>query len=310
MFRFLFKSPNAPDRVLPIVQLSPKDFAGKKDDFSVRWLGHSSLLFELAGKRFMTDPVFGNAAPIPFVVRRYTENPLRIGELPELDFVVISHDHYDHLEYDFIRKIRFEKFPIIVPLGVGARLRSWGIASNRIRELGLHESAVIDNIKVTAVPARHFSGRSWSDRFQTLWVSYVIETLPEKKSGKKPEKIFFGADTGYGRQFAQIGKKYGPFDLVCLEIDAWNENWPYNHMFPREMPLAFRDLKGKLFLPIHWGVFDLAMHKWDLSIGMILEEAKKNSIICLTPLMGEKVDLNKKELPQKMWWKVPEGEKK
>ena len=303
MFRFLFKSPNAPEWDLPKVHLSPADFSGKKDMFSVRWLGHSSLVFELAGARFMTDPVFGNAAPVPGVVRRYTENPMKISELPELDFVLISHDHYDHLEYDFIRAIRFKKFPIVTALGVGARLRSWGIDASRIKELGWHESVVIGNIKVTAVPSRHFSGRSWADRFQTLWASYVIESLPEKDSGMESKKIFFGADSGYGKQFAAAGKKYGPFDLVCLEIDAWNENWPYNHMFPGEMPPAFRDLKGKLFLPIHWGVFDLAMHKWDHSIGEIVRLAKENNIPCITPLMGEKVDLTGKELPQKEWWK-------
>ena len=133
--------------------------------------------------------------------------------------------------------------------------------------------------------------------------SYVIESLPEKDSGMESKKIFFGADSGYGKQFAAAGKKYGPFDLVCLEIDAWNENWPYNHMFPGEMPLAFRDLKGKLFLPIHWGVFDLAMHKWDHSIMEIVRFAKENNIPCITPLMGEKVDLTGKDRSQKEWWK-------
>lgn len=310
MFRFLFQSPNAPENDLPVVTLSPEDFKGKKDAFSVRWLGHSSLVFELDGKRFMTDPVFGNAAPVPGVVRRYTENPMKIDALPELDFVIISHDHYDHLEYDFIRKIRFEKFPVITALGVGARLRSWGIDGDRIRELGWNESTLIGNIKVTAVPSRHFSGRSWADRFQTLWASYVIETLPAEKSGEKSKKIFFGADSGYGKHFALIGEKYGSFDLVCLEIDAWNENWPYNHMFPREMPLAFRDLKGKMFLPIHWGVFDLAMHKWDFSIGEIVRIAKENHIPYFTPLMGEKVDLTAKNVPQKEWWKDVSGLKK
>ena len=312
MFRFLFQSKNAPEHPLPKVTLSPEDFKGKKDDFSVRWLGHSSLVFELAGKRFMTDPIFGNAAPVPFVVRRYTENPMKIKELPELDFVIISHDHYDHLEYDFVRKIRFEKYPIVTALGVGARLRSWGIEKDRIKELGWNESVTIGNIKVTAVPSRHFSGRSWKDRFQTLWASYVIESVPEKASGKESngKKIFFGADSGYGKHFAAIGKEYGPFDLVCLEIDAGNENWPYNHMFPREMPLAFRDLKGNLFLPIHWGVFDLAMHKWDLSIGEIVKEAKKNKIPYFTPLMGEKVVLTEKNLPQKEWWNALSNLKK
>lgn len=298
LFRFIFTSENAPGKDLPIVKLSRRDFPPEKDAFSVRWLGHSTLILEMEGLRFMTDPVFGNAAPLPGVLRRYGKQPLPIKELPELDFVLISHDHYDHLEYSFIRKIRFEKFPVICPYGVGARLRSWGIGKERIKEIGWWESINIGKLKITATPARHFSGRSWSDRDQTLWASYVIEG--------KGKKVFFGGDSGYGRHFAGIGKKFGPFDLVCMEIDAWNEKWPNNHIFPHEIPKAVKELKGKLFLPIHWGVFDMARHKWDLSIEMLMEEVKKSAIPCATPKMGEKffpASPSPSPIPSSFWWK-------
>lgn len=293
LFRFIFTSSNAPEEILPIKELSRKDF-GKKETFSVRWLGHSTLLLEMEGMRFMTDPVFGNAAPVPGVLRRYGKAPLPMKELPELDFVLLSHDHYDHLEYAFIREMRFKKFPFICPYGVGARLRSWGIGNDRIKEIGWGESITMGNLKITSAPARHFSGRSWSDRDQTLWTSYIMEG-----AGKK---VFFGGDTGYGRHFARIGEKYGPFDLVCLEIDAWNEKWPNNHLFPHEVLKATKELKGNLLLPIHWGVFDLARHKWDLSINMLMEEVKKNPVKLVTPVMGEKFSPLSPP-PPSLWWK-------
>ena len=296
LFRFIFSSGNAPEEELAMVTPAKKDFPEKRDDFSVRWLGHSTLLVEMGGVRLMTDPVFGNAAPIPGVLRRYAKPPIPIKELPELDLVLISHDHYDHLEYRFIRKMRYKNVIFLCPYGVGARLRSWGIANKHIKELNWGESFVFKNLKITSTPGRHFSGRSWSDRDATLWSSYILEA-----SGKK---FFFGGDSGYGRHFAAIGEKYGPFDLVAMEIDAWNEKWPNNHIFPHEVPRAVKELKGKLFLPIHWGVFDMAGHKWDLSIEMVCNEWKKSTdpAPLVTPLMGEKFFPAAPPEPR-FWWK-------
>ena len=281
MWRFLFHSVNAPRTFrIPQKPWDPELFAGKAAGFSVYWLGHSSLIFELDGVRFMTDPVFGNASPVPFTVKRYCEPPMKREDIPPLDFLIISHDHYDHLEYDTIRAIRDKKYPIVTSLGVGARLRGWGIAPERIFELNWHDGIEIEGTKITAVPARHFSGRSLKDRNRTLWSAWVIE-----RGGKK---IFFGGDSAYGRHFKAIGDKYGPFDLACLEIDAWNEGWPHNHMFPHEFPAAAAELKAKLAMPVHWGVFDLAMHPWKESVTMVAAEAKKAGIPLFTPLMGEK----------------------
>ena len=280
-FRFLFTSENAPDFELPHVPLTRSSFPAQPEDFAVYWLGHSTLIFELASVRFMTDPVFGNAAPLPCIVERYCESPLPRAELPALDFILISHDHYDHLEYATIRALRNEEVHFIVPLGVGARLRGWGIAPERIHELNWGEELQFSGLKITALCARHFSGRSTGDRNRTLWAAFLIE------GGDK--RIFFGADGGYGKHFREIGDQYGPIDLVCLEIDAWNERWPNNHLFPDETVRAFRDLKGKIFLPIHWGVFDLAMHPWNESIDKVTAVARNAGIRILTPKMGEKI---------------------
>jgi len=298
MWRFLFQSVNAPRTFrIPQKPWSRDLFAGKDAGFSVYWLGHSSLIFELDGIRFMTDPVFGNASPVPFTVRRYCDPPMKREDIPPLDFLIISHDHYDHLEYDTIRAVRHEKYPIVTPLGVGARLRGWGVAPERIRELNWNESVTLGDTKVTAVPSRHFSGRSLKDRNSTLWASWVIE-----RNGKK---IFFGGDSAYGKHFKTIGKTYGPFDLACLEIDAWNEGWPHNHMFPHEFPVAAAELKAKLAMPIHWGVFDLAMHPWKESITMVAAEAKKAELPLFTPMMGEKA-FPGRTVTSEWWADLPE----
>lgn len=277
--KFLFKSKNAPSFQIPQEQDRHDSSTPLKDAFSVYWLGHSSLIFELGDTRFMTDPVFGNAAPVPGIVTRYCEPPIRRSELPPLDFIIVSHDHYDHLEYDTIRALRHTDIIFVTPLGVGARLRSFGIKPENIRELYWYESTQIGNTTITATPGRHFSGRTLKDRYKTLWASWVIEN-----GGRK---IFFGGDSGYGKHFKDIGKKFGPFDLVCLEIDAWNENWKNNHMFPHEFPVAAKELNAKLAMPIHWAVFDLAMHPWKKSITKVSEEAEKAGLPLFTPMMGE-----------------------
>ena len=295
--KFLFKSKNAPSFQIPQKQDRHDSSTPLKDAFSVYWLGHSSLIFELGDTRFMTDPVFGNAAPVPGIVTRYCEPPIRRSELPPLDFIIVSHDHYDHLEYDTIRALRHTDIIFVTPLGVGARLRSFGIKPENIRELYWYESTQIGNTTITATPGRHFSGRTLKDRFKTLWAGWVIEN-----GGRK---IFFGGDSGYGKHFKDIGKKFGPFDLVCLEIDAWNENWKNNHMFPHEFPVAAKELNAKLAMPIHWAVFDLAMHPWRDSITMVSAEAEKAGLPLFTPMMGEIAYPGKTQT--RSWWQdLPE----
>ena len=279
-FRFIFEKSHAPKQPWPRVELLKGSFPAKPEFFNVCWLGHSSLIFELGGRRFMVDPVFGNAAPVPGAVRRAVPSPLPREEIPELDFVVISHDHYDHLEYETIRAFRNKKFPIVTSLGVGARLRGWGIPKERIIEMNWNNYTTVAGVKIVCHPARHFSGRGLKDRYATLWSSFSFE-----RDGRK---IFFGGDSGYGSHFAAIGRDYGPFDLVCLEIDAWNPLWPDNHSFPEQVIREFKELRGRMLLPIHWGVFDLAMHPYYESVNKVRSLAREEQIPLLLPAMGER----------------------
>ncbi len=290
--KMLLSAPNAPQKPLPLVPLTRASFSAERDPFSVRWLGHANMIFELDGVRFITDPVFGNAAPIPGIVSRYTPSPLPRTELPELDFVLITHDHYDHLEYETIRALRDSTVPFVTSLGVGARLRGWGIGAERIHELGWGDAVTLGKLQIQAFTARHFSGRTFAGRNKTLWSSFVI-------SGPE-HKIYLAADGGYGKHFKEIGDQYGPFDLVCMEIDAWNENWPYNHLFPAEAIKAMRELRGARLMPVHWGVFDLAMHPWDASIRELVKDADEAKLSLVTPVMGEKVTPGVSQTTR--WW--------
>ena len=289
--RFIKRSPFAPKQKLPMKKLTRADFSQTADDFALYWLGHSSVLLELDGKRILFDPVLKNAAPIPFMVPRYNKAPVKVSDLPQIDIVIISHNHYDHLEGKTVQSLKNSKF--IVPLGVGAALRGWGIKNENITELGWEDKYSNQGINITAETAVHYSGRGLGDRNKTLWNSYIIEA--------NNKRIFWSGDSGYGTHFKKIGKKYGPFDLAAIEIDGWNTGWPNTHMFPQEVIKATKELSSKKLLPIHWAVFDLALHPWHESIDMLWQENQKNNIQILTPLMGEKINvLNSKT---KKWWR-------
>jgi L-ascorbate metabolism protein UlaG (beta-lactamase superfamily) len=291
ILRFFSKSRNAPDRPLPKIMLDKFSFPDLPSDYALYWLGHSTAILELGGKRLLFDPVLDNAAPLPFMVPRYDEAPIKREDLPALDYVVITHNHYDHLERETVRSLQKGRF--IVPLGVGAALRGWGIDSNRIIELGWGENFEDGDLTLTALEGIHFSGRSFFDRNKTLWVSYVIESAQKR--------VFWSGDTGYGDHFARFKKEYGPFDLAAVEIDGWNTGWPRSHMFPGEVVQAALDLGARQILPIHWGVFDLAMHPWHESIDAFLDEAETQTFETLTPQMGERIIPG--ETPTKYWWK-------
>ena len=291
--RFFSRSPNAPDKALPKVGLDRTSFPNPPSDYALYWLGHASAILELDGKRLLFDPVFCNAAPLPFMVPRYDAPPLSREDLPPLDYIVITHNHYDHLERRTVRSIAKGRF--IVPLGVGAALRGWGIAPDRITELGWGESFREGSLTLTALEGIHFSSRSFSDRDKTLWAAYVVSS--------DQKKIFWSGDTGYGGHFARIGKERGPFDLAALEIDGWNDAWPLSHLFPKEAVKAALDLGARQVLPIHWGVFDLADHPWHESIDAFLKEAEGKPFQTLTPRMGERID--SRDVPGDRWWRQP-----
>lgn len=288
---FFLKSKFAPERPLPCEPLNRESFAKQPEAFGFYWLGHSSVILELNGKRIFFDPVFENAAPLPLLVPRYGDSPLSLTDLPPIDLVIITHNHYDHLERKAIQALKDALF--VVPLGVGSALRGWGVDPAHITELGWGEVAEGDGLTIMAERTSHFSGRGLSDKNKTLCNSYILQ------SGEK--RIFWAGDTGYASHFAEIGAQYGPFDLVALEIDGWNTGWRNTHLFPHEVIQAMQDLKSVNLLPVHWGVFDLAFHPWTESIEMVMNEAQKTDIRPITPIMGQWTDLNTETTD---WWRT------
>jgi L-ascorbate metabolism protein UlaG (beta-lactamase superfamily) len=293
--RFFKTSPNAPEFPLPKQVISKDDFSETPSDFAAWWFGHSTFILELDGKRILFDPVFENGGPLPFILKRFDAPPMNREDLPEIDLVIITHDHYDHLETATIKFLASQNTEFIVPLGVGARLEGWGVQKNNISEIGWHEAKTSGSLQITALPGIHYSGRSFNDRDKTLWATFVI------KGSEK--NLFISGDTGYGSHLKDIGEQYGPFDLAFVEIDGWNKGWPLTHLFPEQVIQLCQDIDTKLLFPIHWGVFDLALHPWDESIRMVADLAAENDIEMVTPIMGEKVIPG--QSPTNNWWKTP-----
>lgn len=265
-------------------------------DLAATWLGHATVLLEIDGRRLLADPMFGDrASPSPLVgPRRMHPVPLDVADLPPLDAVLISHDHYDHLDRPTIAALRTtSQAPFLVPLGVGAHLRAWGVPAGRIVELDWHHSHELHRLAITCTPARHFSGRG-AARNTTLWSSWTV-TGPR-------HRVFFGGDTGYTAAFADIGRRYGPFDLVALPIGAYDPAWPDIHMTPEQALRAHRDLAGALLLPIHWATFNLALHGWSEPVERLLRTADGQAV--LTPPPGRRVVGGDPAMPEP-WWRAP-----
>ena len=257
------------------------------------WLGHSTILFKTAGKVFITDPVFYRASPIPLGGSPFPmQHTPRIADLPPIDAVLISHDHYDHLDYRAIQELNDKVGHFFVPLGVKAHLQRWGVRDDKITELDWHESAAIGAVRLTLVPARHFSGRGLNNRGSTLWGSWVV---------KSPEfSLFFNGDSGYGKHFAEIGAQYGPFDLAFMENGAYNPNWALIHMMPEQSVQAVLDVQAKMVMPIHWAKFDLSYHPWKEPIERFMVAAEGKPIQVTTPQIGQIFELT--HLPKERWW--------
>ncbi|MDH2997029.1 multidrug transporter [Pasteurellaceae bacterium LFhippo2] len=287
------RSHNAPEQGLPVEKLQRSSF-GAPEEFAYYWFGHSSAILEINQQRFLIDPVFNNAAPtsLPFVMQRYQDAPIDVKSLPEIDVVLITHDHYDHLEAPSMRYLADKAKRFVVPLGVGSRLLSWGVPADKITELGWEDSTQVGDVKLTAEKSLHYSSRWTNDRNSALWVSYAFES--------PTQRIYWSGDSGYGKHFAEIGKKYGHFDVAFIEMDAANPGWPNTHMFPEQAVQASIDVNATRFLPIHWGVFDLAGTKWNSSIISIEKEAKARNVRLDVPKIGQKYhpDTHQNE----NWW--------
>ncbi|TVT50594.1 Zn-dependent hydrolase [Amycolatopsis rhizosphaerae] len=263
----------------------------------VTWYGHASSLVELDGARVLIDPVWSErVSPSRFVgPRRMHRPPHKLEELPRLDAIIVSHDHYDHLDASAVRTLtRTQEAPFVVPLGVGAHLRRWRVPAARIIELDWHETTEIAGLRITAADAQHFSGRAFT-RNNTLWASWVI-------AGAK-RRVFYTADSGYFAGYAEIGRKYGPFDAALVQIGAYHPAWPDIHMTPEEGVAAHLDVRGGLLIPVHWGTFRLALHAWDEPVERVWREAKAHDVALAVPRPGERIDVD--GVPQvDPWWQA------
>ena len=266
------------------------------DRFSVIWLGHSSVLIRISDLIILTDPVFSKrASPVSFVGPesfKYTI-PFSPETIPFPDIILISHDHFDHLDYKTITNYYAHVKSFIVPLGVKSHLVRWGVPKENIIELDWgSEFGFSDGLKFIAAPAQHFTGRHGQDN-STLWCSWVIK----EKSGS----IYFSGDSGYSDHFKETGEKYGPFDLAFIECGAYGKYWPYIHMVPEESAQAGLDVNAKVVLPIHWGKFNLAFHPWKEPVERFSAEANKLGIQFVTPIPGQEIRADE-DLPQDKWW--------
>jgi len=292
------KTERVPAKQLGPFHTNPKVYdAPPASGLRITWMGHSSILIEIDGKKILTDPVWGQRASFSSFIgpKRFFPAPLPLQELPILDAIILSHDHYDHLDHPTISKLTNIDTPIYCSIGVGPIIEKWGIAKSRITEMNWGDNVTVGgDLKITATPARHFSGRSIINRNQTLWSSWVIKG--------HTHNIFFGADSGWFPGFKDIGDLYGPFDLTMLEIGAYGKGWPDIHMGPDNASNAHLALRGKLMMPIHWGTFNLALHAWREPIQLLQGFAQQKGIFLFVPKPGEPTEVTGSY--NSKWWEI------
>jgi L-ascorbate metabolism protein UlaG (beta-lactamase superfamily) len=281
----------------PLPSFDPRPRWQRTAETGVRatWLGHSTVLVELDGVRVLTDPVWGaQLSPVPLLSpKRFQPVPLSIETLPEIDVVIISHDHFDHLDRPSVERLARRNVPFVTALGVGAHLASWGVPVETIRELDWWESVEVSGLTITAAPAQHFSGRSLI-RNRTLWASFAVRA--------QNHAFFFSGDTGLTTEYAQIRERLGPFDLVMLEVGAYHPAWGDIHLGPDNALKALALLGGGPLLPVHWGTFDLALHAWDEPAEALLSLAPKQDVALMMPRLGEPIEPSRVEAVDP-WWR-------
>ncbi|MGP8216940.1 MAG: MBL fold metallo-hydrolase [Bacteroidia bacterium] len=284
-----------PSHILPSVKTDLKNLPDGNP--VVIWFGHSSYLVKIDGKHILVDPVFSNyLSPVKMKsVKNFAgSNVYSAEDMPPIDILLITHDHYDHCDYETIMKLDHKTKYIITSLGVGSHFEYWGFDMNKVTELDWNESTEkINGLKITAAPARHFSGRGFK-RNKTLWSSFILKT--------KDHSIYLGGDSGYDTHFKEIGKKYGPFDLALLESGQYGDAWKSIHMIPEETIQASVDIKASKILPVHWAKFSLSLHPWDEPIERLTKKAAEMNVEVTTPMIGEPVIIGEK-YPAQMWWR-------
>ncbi len=292
---FFSANPKEPTQPLPSVKTDLK--ALNADENVLIWMGHSTYFIQLDGKKVLVDPVLsGYASPVSFTTRAYQGTDIyTTDDIPEIDYLFLSHDHWDHMDYNTLKKLSPKIRKIITGIGNGAHLTHWGFEPEIITEGEWYESFQFDGgIEVSITPTRHFSGRGLK-RNQTLWASFALKT--------PSSSIYIGGDSGYDTHFKEIGDKYGPFDLAILENGQYNEKWKYIHMLPGEQFKAGQDLKAKTIFPVHSGKFTLANHDWDEPLSKITALAADHNTRVITPKIGEKAHLKDSTQVFEHWWK-------
>jgi len=297
MKEWLFgKNETTPAERLPEEKPDIERFLEPSDDIKVIWFGHSTFLLNIGGKIVLVDPVFsGAASPVSFLVKRFQDPVVALEDLPEIEYIVISHDHYDHLDMETVKYFADKNVKFLTPLGVGSHLNSWGIPRKNVIEKDWWQTEAFDGIEFVATPAQHFSGRTGLDSNRTLWASWVIKT--------EKHRVYFSGDSGYDVHFKDIGEKYGPFDIAFLETGQYNEKWRKVHMHPEEAVQAYNDLKAKRYFPVHWGMFELSTHAWYEPIERVSNYADRNEINLIAPRLGQMVVVND-DHPLEKWWEA------
>jgi len=286
-----------PNHALPVLKWSKQKIESLNDTVTTAiWYGHSAFYLKMNQKNILLDPMFGDyPAPLPYLVnKRFNDSlPIEIKDLPVIDVIVFSHDHYDHLDYGSVLELKEKTKLFLVPVGVGSHLEKWGVEKSKIKELYWYESFVLDELTFSCTPSQHFSGRGFGDKMCTLWASWVI---------KGKHNIYFSGDSGYFDEFKTIGEKYGPFDVCLMECGQYDPMWKDIHMFPEETAQAHQDLKGELLIPIHWGGFSLSLHDWDDPVKRLEKVCQQQNINMATPKIGEAIYIGK-EQEFTSWWK-------
>lgn len=273
-------------------------FQHSDDVIKFIWLGHSTILLSVDGKTILIDPIFSDhAAPVPIAAKRFQPPAIALDQLPPIDHIIISHDHYDHLDMETVKHFIGKDVAFLTPTGVGAHLRHWGVDADKITELDWWQDAEIKGITFAATPSQHFSGRiGFVNNNKTLWASWVIQG--------QNQSVFFSGDSGYDTHYKDIGLKYGPFDIVFMENGQYNEGWRAVHNLPEEAILGFQELGGRYLVPVHWGMFNLSVHNWYDPPNEITRRAKAANINLITPRLGQVIALDNPPLYDQWWLEV------
>ena len=273
-------------------------FSQSSDSVKFIWLGHSTILLSIDGKVVLIDPIFSShAAPVKIAAERFQPPALSLYQLPAIDYIIISHDHYDHLDMETIKHFIGQDVRFLAPLGVGAHLRHWGVAEQNITELDWWDEAAFADLTFAATPSQHFSGRvGIVHNNKTLWASWVIKG--------QQERVFFSGDSGYDTHYQAIGDHYGPFDIVFMENGQYNEGWRAVHNMPDEAVRGFQELRGRYLVPVHWGMFDLSVHNWFDPPNAVTRLAKAQDIKLITPRLGQLIDMQDPPLFDQWWLEV------